>query len=63
MTTRRDQWTAYIVLGFFSVLAIYPVLGIVGLAFHTKADNVTGFALPTTFSLQTFEKAWTMSAR
>ena len=59
MTTRRDQWIAYVVLGVFSVLAIYPVLGIVGLAFHTKSDNVTGFALPTTFSLQTFEKAWT----
>ena len=59
MTTRRDQWIAYVVLGVFSVLAIYPVLGIVGLAFHTKSDNVTGFALPTTFSLQTFEKACT----
>ena len=59
MTTRRDHWIAYVVLGVFSVLAIYPVLGIVGLAFHTKSDNVTGFALPTTFSLQTFEKAWT----
>lgn len=58
MTTRRDQWTAYIVLGLFSALALYPVLGIVGLALHTKDDQITGFALPTTFSLETFQKAW-----
>ena len=58
MTTRRDQWIAYAVLGVFSALALYPVLGIVGLALHTKADRVTGFALPTAFSLETFQKAW-----
>ena len=59
MTTRRDQWTAYVVLGLFSILALYPVLGILGLAMHTKDDQITGFALPTTFSLDTFAKAWT----
>lgn len=59
MTTRRDQWTAYVVLGLFSIIALYPVLGILGLAMHTKDDQVTGFALPTTFSLDTFAKAWT----
>lgn len=59
MTTRRDNWLAYGVLGLFSFVAIYPVLSIVMLAFHTKSDRVTGLALPTTFSLATFEKAWT----
>lgn len=59
MIVRRDQWFAYLVLGFFSFLAIYPVLGIVMLAFHKKSDNVTGFELPTTFDLSAFEKAWT----
>ena len=59
MITRRDQWTAYVVLGLFSILALYPVLGILGLALHTKDDQITGFALPTSFSLETFEKAWT----
>ncbi|MEI6689064.1 MAG: carbohydrate ABC transporter permease [Thermoleophilia bacterium] len=59
MITRRDQWTAYVVLGLFSLLALYPVLGILGLAMHTKDDQITGFALPTTFSLDTFAKAWT----
>ncbi len=59
MTTRRDQWTAYVVLGLFSIIALYPVLGILGLAMHTKDDQITGFALPTTFSLDTFAKAWT----
>jgi raffinose/stachyose/melibiose transport system permease protein len=57
--TRRDQWTAYVVLGLFSILALYPVLGILGLAMHTKDDQITGFALPTSFSLETFAKAWT----
>jgi raffinose/stachyose/melibiose transport system permease protein len=56
--TRRDQWTAYAVLGLFSAIALYPVLGILGLALHTKDDQITGFALPTSFSLETFQKAW-----
>lgn len=58
MITRRDQWTAYAVLGLFSAIALYPVLGILGLALHTKDDQITGFALPTSFSLETFQKAW-----
>ena len=42
----------------FSLLAIYPMLSILFLAFHKKTDLVTGFSLPTTFSLQTFVDAW-----
>ena len=37
MITRRDQWTAYVVLGLFSILALYPVLGILGLAINYSA--------------------------
>ncbi|HEY0416133.1 MAG TPA: carbohydrate ABC transporter permease [Gaiellaceae bacterium] len=58
MTARLDRYSTYLVLAFFSVLAIYPLLSIVFLAFHKKTDNVTGFSLPTTLSLHTFTAAW-----
>jgi raffinose/stachyose/melibiose transport system permease protein len=59
MTTGRfDRYLTYIVLIGFSLLAIYPMLSILFLAFHNKNDLVTGFSLPTTFSPQTFIDAW-----
>jgi raffinose/stachyose/melibiose transport system permease protein len=58
MTGRIDRYMTYVVLIGFSLLAIYPMLSILSLAFHKKSDLVTGFSLPTTFSLQTFIDAW-----
>jgi raffinose/stachyose/melibiose transport system permease protein len=58
VTGRLDRYTTYVVLIGFSLLAIYPMLSILFLAFHKKSDLVTGFSLPTTFSLQTFVDAW-----
>jgi raffinose/stachyose/melibiose transport system permease protein len=59
MTTGRiDRYVTYVVLIGFSLLALYPMLSILFLAFHKKTDLVTGFSLPTTFSLQTFIDAW-----
>jgi raffinose/stachyose/melibiose transport system permease protein len=58
MTGRFDRYTTYLVLVGFALLAIYPMLSILFLAFHRKSDLVTGFSLPTTFSLQTFVAAW-----
>ena len=58
VTGRLDRYTTYVVLIGFSLLAIYPMLSILFLAFHKKSDLVTGFSLPTTFSLQTFIDAW-----
>jgi raffinose/stachyose/melibiose transport system permease protein len=58
MTSRLDRYTTYVVLAGFSVMAIYPLLSILFLAFHRKTDNVTGFSLPTTLSLRTFVDAW-----
>ena len=58
MTARIDRYTTYVVLIAFAVLAIYPMVSILFLAFHKKTDLVTGFSLPTTFSLQTFVDAW-----
>jgi raffinose/stachyose/melibiose transport system permease protein len=58
MTGRFDRYTTYLVLVGFALLAIYSMLSILFLAFHRKSDLVTGFSLPTTFSLQTFVAAW-----
>jgi raffinose/stachyose/melibiose transport system permease protein len=58
VTGKIDRSVTYIVLIGFSLLAIYPMLSILFLAFHKKSDLVTGFSLPTTFSLQTFIDAW-----
>jgi raffinose/stachyose/melibiose transport system permease protein len=58
VTARLDRYTTYVVLGLFAVLALYPMLSILSLAFHKKTDLVTGFSPPTTFSLQTFIDAW-----
>ncbi len=59
MTGRLDRYTTYVVLIGFSLLALYPMISILFLAFHRKTDLVTGFSLPTTFSLETFTSAWT----
>jgi raffinose/stachyose/melibiose transport system permease protein len=58
VTGKIDRSVTYVVLIGFSLLAIYPMLSILFLAFHKKSDLVTGFSLPTTFSLQTFIDAW-----
>jgi raffinose/stachyose/melibiose transport system permease protein len=55
---RREQLLSYTVLGVFAVVAIYPILSIVMLAFHERSDLVTGFALPDQLSFDTFQDAW-----
>jgi raffinose/stachyose/melibiose transport system permease protein len=56
--TKREQLLSYTVLGIFAVVAIYPILSIVLLAFHERSDLVTGFALPDNLSFGTFKEAW-----
>jgi raffinose/stachyose/melibiose transport system permease protein len=58
VTARVDRYTTYFVLVGFSLLALYPMISILFLAFHKKTDLVTGFSLPTSFSLDTFTSAW-----
>jgi raffinose/stachyose/melibiose transport system permease protein len=55
---RREQVLSYVVLGVFTVVAIYPVLSILFLALHRRSDLVTGFAIPHHVSLHGFEQAW-----
>jgi len=57
-SARREQLFSYVVLGVFSIVAIYPILSIVLLAFHKRSDLVTGFSIPHSWSLDTFKTAW-----
>jgi raffinose/stachyose/melibiose transport system permease protein len=56
--SRREQMLSYLVLAVFAVIAIYPIVSIVLLAFHRRSDLVTGFSIPDHLSFKTFETAW-----
>jgi raffinose/stachyose/melibiose transport system permease protein len=55
---RREQILSYAVLAAFAVVALYPILSIVLLAFQRRSDLVTGFAIPEHLSFDTFRQAW-----
>jgi raffinose/stachyose/melibiose transport system permease protein len=55
---RREQLLSYAVLGVFAIIALYPILTIVLLAFHERSDLVTGFSIPDALSFDTFRRAW-----
>ena len=55
---RREQLLSYVVLGVFAIVAIYPILSIVLLAFHRESDLVTGFSIPDHLWFDTFSRAW-----
>ena len=57
-TARREQLLSYAVLGAFAIVAIYPILSIVLLAFHRRSDLATGFDIPDRLSFDTFKQAW-----
>jgi raffinose/stachyose/melibiose transport system permease protein len=57
-TARRERFLSYAVLGAFAIVAIYPILSIVLLAFHRRSDLVTGFDIPDRLSFDTFKQAW-----
>lgn len=56
---RIERLGSYVILSLFAVMAIYPILSILFLALHEKTDLVSGFAIPTTINLSSFEAAWT----
>jgi raffinose/stachyose/melibiose transport system permease protein len=57
-TARREKFLSYAVLGAFAIVAIYPILSIVLLAFHKRSDLVTGFSIPDSPSFDSFKTAW-----
>ena len=58
MTTRRDQLLSYVIHGVFAIVALYPIVSIVLLAFHKRSDLVTGFSIPDSLDFSTFRTAW-----
>jgi raffinose/stachyose/melibiose transport system permease protein len=56
--SRRSQLVSYLILGVFALIALYPVISIVVLAFHKRSDLVTGFSLPDSLDFSTFKTAW-----
>ena len=55
---RREQLLSYVVLGVFCMIAIYPIVGILLLAFQERSDLVTGFSIPDSLDFGTFREAW-----
>jgi raffinose/stachyose/melibiose transport system permease protein len=58
VTSRTERAVTYAVLVVFSVYAVYPLLSIVFLAFHEPGSLVSGLALPTDPSFESFRRAW-----
>jgi raffinose/stachyose/melibiose transport system permease protein len=57
---RRRPWPLVVPLSLFSLSAVLPLLFMVATAFRTQADwDRNKIGLPTTFSLNAFERAWT----
>ena len=57
--SRFERITTYSVLIAFTIMVAYPLLSILFLALHQKADLVTGFAFPSHPDLGSFKAAWT----
>jgi raffinose/stachyose/melibiose transport system permease protein len=58
VSTRREQLLSYAILGVFAIVALYPIVSIVLLAFHKRSDLVTGFSIPDSLDFSTFKTAW-----
>jgi raffinose/stachyose/melibiose transport system permease protein len=54
---RREQVLNYAILGFFSLLALYPIVGIVLTALSPPGEQV-GLGLPSSLHLDNFREAW-----
>ncbi len=58
MIAKREQALNYAILGIFSLIALYPVLGILSTALGTPGDSA-GFHLPSGLHFSNFSDAWT----
>src|ERR1700754_5135415 len=58
MTRTAERLVTYAVLIAFSLAAIVPIVGVIGLAMNEPRELVSGFALPDRLSLETFKYAW-----
>ena len=58
MIARREQVLNYAILVVFSLVALYPVLGILSTALSAPGDTA-GFHFPSTLHFENFSNAWT----
>jgi raffinose/stachyose/melibiose transport system permease protein len=58
MTRQRERLVTYAILVIFSLAALAPIVGVIGLAMHEPNEFVTGFGLPDGLHLDTFRFAW-----
>jgi raffinose/stachyose/melibiose transport system permease protein len=58
VTSRGERIANYAVLGGFSLVALYPVVGVV-LSALQPPGSAAGFAVPTGINLGNFSRAWT----
>jgi raffinose/stachyose/melibiose transport system permease protein len=54
---RREQALNYLILGFFSVVALYPIVGIL-LTALAPAGELAGFGVPSSLRWENFQDAW-----
>lgn len=59
MESRRDVVISHALLVIASLIALYPFVSILMLAFNAPGQRLTGFAVPTQPSLDNFVNAWT----
>lgn len=60
MSARREVVVAYLVLTFFSLIALLPLLAVVVLALQPEGTTSVGLRLPSHIDLGNFARAWTI---
>lgn len=58
MNTRRERVITYAFLGFFSALAVLPVLGVLLYSLNPAGVQTEGLGLPTSLHFDTYREAW-----
>jgi raffinose/stachyose/melibiose transport system permease protein len=58
MTRSGERLVTYAILLIFSLGALLPIVGVIGLAMHEPGELVSGFGLPDSLNFGTFTYAW-----
>jgi raffinose/stachyose/melibiose transport system permease protein len=59
MVSRYERWATYVVLFVVSLIAVFPLIAVLLLAFNPPGTPVAGLQIPTHFTLDAFVTAWT----
>jgi len=58
MTNRTQKIGNYVVLGFFAIIALYPIVALLMVALHNPNEGLTGLSFPTHPDFHNFVRAW-----